>query len=203
MVDNVRLPVGVESGAVGGPRFQTQVQVAISGQEQRIADWDQARGEWDISYGIRTIAELTDVIKLFRARSGRLEAFRFKDWSDYAVTGQVIGTGDGVEDTYRLFKSYTDTVNTHNRAISHPISGTVTIYVNGVAKMETTHYVLNYETGFFIFTGGNIPTVGQSITADFEFDVPVRFDSDHLKVSMVQEDIGEIPPITITEVLDE
>lgn len=203
MVDNVRLPTTVEAGAVGGPRFMTQIQVAISGHEQRIADWDQARGEWDIAYGIRTEADLMAVIKLFRARSGRLEPFRFKDWSDYSVTGQAIGTGDGVEDTYRLIKSYTDTVNTHNRAISHPISGTVTIYVNAVAQTETTHYVLNYQTGFFVFTGGNIPANGHAITADFQFDVPVRFDSDHLKISMRESGLGEIPPITITEVLDE
>jgi uncharacterized protein (TIGR02217 family) len=59
-----------------------------------------------------------------------------------------------------------------------PVSGTVLIAVAGVTKTETTHYTVNYTTGVVTFTGGNIPTAGQAITAGFQFDVPVCFDQD-------------------------
>jgi len=53
------------------------------------------------------------------------------------------------------------------------------------------------------FTTGNIPTAGQAITATFEFDTPVRFAEDTLKVSMTMIDLGNIPSIPLIEVLSE
>jgi uncharacterized protein (TIGR02217 family) len=49
-IDNIRLPVEVEQGATGGPRFKTSIQTALSGIEQRIAEWDIARCEYDVGY---------------------------------------------------------------------------------------------------------------------------------------------------------
>jgi uncharacterized protein (TIGR02217 family) len=39
-------------------------------------------------------------------------------------------------------------------------------------------------TGIVTFTAGNFPTTGQAVTAGFEFDVPVRFDTDELDVNL-------------------
>lgn len=203
MVDNVRLPVDVEEGAVGGPRFFTTIQQSLSGHEQRIGEWDTCRGEWDISYGIRSKTELADVRKLYLARMGRLYAFRFKDHSDYEATDEAIGTGDGTTATFQLKKTYTDTVNSYVRTIQLPVSGTLVVKVAGVTKTETTHYTVNYSTGVITFTGGNIPSAAQAVTATFEFDVPVRFDDDILKIRTGVNEVFNIPPITVVEVLGE
>lgn len=204
MVDNVRLRVSVERGAVGGPRFMTTVHSALSGHEHRLAEWDECRGEWDISYGIQDKDDLLDVVKLFYSRLGRFYPFRFKDWSDFeSAANEAIGTGDGSTATFQLKKTYTDGVRSYVRVIKLPVSGTLVVKVNGVTKTETTHYTVNYSTGVITFTGGNIPSNGHAVTATFQFDVPVRFDEDHLKVNMYSEDLGQIPAITIVEVLDE
>lgn len=202
-IDNIRLPINIEKGAIGGPRFKTSVMTALSGVEQRIAEWDDARCDYDIAFSIRTKTDLHAVLKLFRARQGPAYPFRFKDWSDYEGTTEAIGTGDGVTAAFQLVKTYTDTVVAVTRTIQLPVSGTLTVYVAAVAKTETTHYTVNYSTGVVTFTGGNIPSAAQAITATFEFDVPVRFAEDELKIAMERFDLGSIPSIMLTEVLSE
>ena len=39
-----------------------------------------------------------------------------------------------------------------------------------------------------------------AITAGFEFDVPVRFDTDHLDINLTSFAAGEIPAIPLVEV---
>ena len=137
-IDNVRLPVEVEQGATGGPRFKTSIQTALSGIEQRIAEWDVARCEYDISYAVRGKAELiSEVIKIWRDRLGPAYPFRFKDWSDFEADDVSIGTGDGRSTAFQLVKSY-GLVFVVNRIIQLPVEGTVAITVAGVAKIETT-----------------------------------------------------------------
>jgi uncharacterized protein (TIGR02217 family) len=202
-IDNIRLPVEVEQGATGGPRFKTSIQTALSGIEQRIAEWDVARCEYDISYAVRGKADLiSEVIKMWRDRFGPAYPFRFKDWSDFEATDVTIGTGDAVEVAFQLIKSYS-MIFVINRTIQLPVQGTVQIKVAGVLKTETTHYTVDYATGMVTFTSGNVPAASAAITASFEFDVPVRFTEDALKVSMTMEDFGDIPSIPLIEVLNE
>ena len=203
MIDNVRLPVEVEQGATGGPRFSTSIQTALSGIEQRIAEWDIARCEYDVGYAVRgKTSLLSEVIKLWRDRRGSAYPFRFKDWSDFQATNVAIGTGNGSLASFQLVKVYSVIFETI-RAIQLPVSGTVQIKVAGVTKTETTHYTVDYSTGLITFTTGNIPAAAQAITATFEFDVPVRFTEDALKVSMTMDDFGDIGSIPLIEVLSE
>lgn len=203
MVDNVRLPVGIEEGATGGPRFQTTIHSALSGHEQRISEWDLCRIEVDIAYGIRDETDIEAILKLFLSRGGKLSPFRFKWWQDYSASGQSLGTGDGVIAAYQLRKTYTDTVLTYTRTIYLPVSGTLAIYVNGVEKTEATHYSVNYSTGVVTFAGGSIPPNGHAITADFEFDLPMRFDDDHLKFRLLTATLHTVPSIPLIEVIGE
>src|SRR4249920_3033515 len=106
-IDNIRLPPEVEQGATGGPRFKTSVQTAMSGIEQRIAEWDVARCEYDISYAVRGKADLIgEVIKMWRDRRGPAYPFRFKDWSDFQAVDVELGVGDGALEFFQLVKSY-------------------------------------------------------------------------------------------------
>lgn len=212
MVDNVRLPVNIEQGARGGPRFKTVIQVSLSGKEQRLAEWDQARCEFDIQYGIRDLEDIREVRDFFRSRMGPLYPFRFKDWSDFESDGvQSLGNGDGTTAAFQLVKTYTDTVQDHVRLIQLPISGTLTVKVGGVTKTETTHYTVNYQTGVITFTGGNIPpstSPPTEVTAEFEFDVPCRFADDDLEIRVERADEnGDVlirtGSIKIVEVLGE
>ena len=77
-----------------------------------------------------------------------------------SVVAEAVGTGDGTTTVF-----YLDSV--------YPVNGTLTVYVSGTAKTETTHYTVDYDAGKITFTAGNIPTAGQAITADYRYtDIP-------------------------------
>lgn len=187
--DDVRLPDDVERGARGGPRFQTTIVGLSSGGEQRNADWSQQRCEFNISWGIDRKEDYQAVIAFFYARMGRAIAFRFKDWSDYQAAGVNIGTGDGTTKTFQLRKLY----GTYARKITRPVTGTLKVYVNG----SLTSVSLG-ALGTFTFAAA--PASGAVITADFEFDVPVRFESDLMQVELEWAGAGSIPDIVLLEV---
>ena len=72
--------------------------------------------------------------------------------------------------------------------------------VSGVAKTLGTQFTLNTTTGVVTFLAGNIPTADQTVTAGFEFDVPVRFDTDKLDVNLAGLKHGAIPNIPLIEI---
>ena len=105
--------------------------------------------------------------------------FRFKDRSDFIVTNQEIGVGDSEQTIFQLVKTYTSGKDEHIRAIKKPVYDTVKIYLNG---QEDSQCSVDYSTGRIIFV--KPPPKDTIITASFEFDVPVRFDTDYLSASI-------------------
>jgi uncharacterized protein (TIGR02217 family) len=192
-IESPRFPVDISYGSSGGPAWSTNVVETDSGAESRNQRWSSPRHEYDVSYGIRSLASLETLLKFFHVVSGKAIGFRYKDWMDFkscdrlstpAATNCAIGTGTGALATFQLYKTYTQGSYTRSRKIWKPISGTVLIAVAGATKTETTHYTIDYTTGVVTFTGGNLPGAAAAVTAGFEFDVPVRFDTDKLSVSL-------------------
>ena len=56
------------------------------------------------------------------------------------------------------------------------------------------------ETATGVVTFGSAPGAGVAVTAGFEFDVPVRFDSDALDVTLDIERLGSITSIPLLEI---
>lgn len=202
-IPTYRLPPHVEQGARGGPSFMTVIQEAVSGKEQRIRQWAKCRAKYDISYGISN-DDLADVQALFLAHIGKLHPFRFKDWADYQATDVRFGTGDGSETEFQLTKTYdpgqlllgSPGSLTYVRTITC-VSGTPVIEVAG---SPTTDYTLS---GTGLVTFNTPPANNDALTWTGEFDIPVRFDTDHLAVSMILADMGRIPSIPLIEVIGE
>ena len=177
----VRFPTDIAFGSTGGPEYSTDVVILQSGHEQRNANWAQSRARYNVAHGVKTKAQLDTLIAFFRARKGRADGFRFKDWTDYQGTGQSIGIGDGSETVFQLKKSYTSGSVTETRIINKPVAGTITIYVDGTPQNGSA-YVADTTNGEITFTSP--PALSAIVTADFEFDVPVRFDTDRLSASL-------------------
>lgn len=194
----VQFPTGIAMGATGGAEFSTDVTALYSGHEKRNANWSSARCAWNVAHGVKSKADYENLIAFFRARQGKAIGFRFKDWMDYEVTGGNIGTGDGSTTDFQLRKQYNNGSVTVNRTITKPVSGTISIYVDEVEQTETTDYTIDVATGIVTFTS---PPANESIiTADFEFDVPVRFDTDKLDMRMDHINIASWGNIPIIEV---
>lgn len=203
--DEVRFPDDIGRGARGGPERRTRVVELASGREERNAVWANSRRRYDVSYGIRRADDLAAVVAFFEARNGRLHGFRFKDWSDYrscAPSGspsrldQLIGTGTGSATAFQLSKRYSSGSRTWVRPITKPVAGSVLIALGGVA--QASGWSVNTTTG--IVTFATPPASGVAVTAGFEFDVPVRFDSDTLDVTLEFERLGTIQSILLLEV---
>lgn len=177
----IRFPADIAYGSAGGPEYSTEVVITHGGYEQRNANWAQARARYNVAHGVKTQAQLEVLIAFFRARKGRADGFRFKDWTDYKATGQLLGTGDGSRRVFQLVKHYTSGSGAEQRIITKPVAGTVKLYVAGVLQ-SVAGYAPALDTGAVTFTAA--PAAGAAVTADFEFDVPVRFDTDRLAASI-------------------
>jgi uncharacterized protein (TIGR02217 family) len=190
---DISFPNAVARGATGGPGFSTNVVTLGSGSERRNIQWANARGEWNISTGIRTRAEMQSVIAHFYIAKGRGYSFRFKDWSDFQVVDatmvQVTST------VWQLVKRYTIGGNEHVRTITKPVPGTVVVKVSGV---PVTPASIDYLTGRVTFASAPSPAPA----ASFDFDVPVRFDTDKLPVQANAWDQQIVPQINLIEVIE-
>ena len=76
------------------------------------------------------------------------------------------------------------------------MAGTVLVALNGVN--QPTGWTVNTTTGIITFTVA--PGIGIAVTAGFEFDVPVRFDSEAMDVTLDFERLGSITSIPLIEV---
>jgi uncharacterized protein (TIGR02217 family) len=192
----VRFPDAVAYGATGGPEYLTDIVILQSGFEQRNQSWDSARARYDVSTGIKNRTQAAEVISFFRARKGRAYGFRFKDWSDYRVTGQLIGTGNGIQTLFQLTKTYSSGGEQEIRPLNKPVSGTVRIYKDGV--LQASGVAVDHTTGLVTFT--TAPAAGALITADGEFDVPVRFDTDRLAIRIQSHELFVWDQIPLVEI---
>ncbi len=180
----IQFPADISYGSSGGPTFSTDVIEAFSGFEQRNINWSAARARYNVAHGVKTQSQLDELIAFFRARQGKAIGFRFKDWTDYQAVAQNIGTGNGSQTIFQLTKKYTSSV-TVTRVVKKPVNNaTLKVYLNAV--LQSSGFTVNYATGEITFT--TAPGSGVAVTADFEFDVPVRFDTDQLDAAI--DDFG-------------
>ncbi|MCH4814101.1 DUF2460 domain-containing protein [Halomonas neptunia] len=201
----VRFPDTISRGARGGPERRTQIVELASGDEERNASWANSRRRYDVAYGIRRADDLAAVVAFFEARNGRLHGFRYKDWADYksclpsqAITAfdQQIGTGTGSMKIFQLSKRYTSGAQTWVRTIAKPVAGTVRVALGMVEQMSG--WTMDATTGVITFT--TAPGNGVIVRVGFEFDVPVRFDTDVLDVTLDIERLGSITSIPLLEI---
>jgi uncharacterized protein (TIGR02217 family) len=194
----IQFPADISYGATGGPTYSTDVVSMFSGHEQRNSNWKNSRSRYNIATGVKTEEQWQALIAFFRARRGKAIGFRFKDWSDYKAQNQQIGIGDGETAEFQLVKNYTSGNTIITREIKKPVDGTVKVHKSGNLRGATADYSVDYTTGIISFT--EAPEARVIITADFEFDVPVRFDTDELQLSMDNFNSGSWSSIPLIEV---
>ena len=204
--DDIRFPLAISLGSTGGPERRTEIVTTASGREERNTRWADSRRRYNAGFGVKSLNDIHAVVAFFEERRGRLHGFRWRDYADYkscppqnavAATDQVIGVGNGALATFQLVKRYGTGLRDHLRKITKPEAGSVVLAVNGTLN---THVTVDANTGLVTFQPGFIPAAGQSVTAGFIFDVPVRFDTDMLSVNLHQFGAGEIPDIPVVEV---
>lgn len=195
----VRLPARLAFGSTGGVERRTEVVTLASGFERRATPWAHGRRRYLIGAGVRSLDDAAALVAFFEGRRGRLHGFRFRDFADFkscapsATVGpgdQSLGLGDGEAAAFPLTKTYADLA----RPIAKPVAGTVRVAVDGV---ETTEFTLDETTG--VVTFATPPAPGAVLTAGFEFDTPVRFDTDRIDVTLESFDAGRVVAAPLVE----
>lgn len=203
----IRFPTNLSFGSVGGPERRTEIVTLASGYEERNTLWAHSRRRYDAGLGLRSLDDLETLIAFFEARAGQMHGFRWKDWSDYKSSkplsppeplDQPIGTGDGVTTVFQLQKSYVSGLQSYARPIRKPVAGTVVVAVSEDPKVEGQEFAVNPLTGEITFLLP--PELGTRISAGFEFDVPVRFDTDAIQTSVASFRAGDAPNVPVVEI---
>lgn len=205
----VQFPTDISINSQSGPERRTEIVTLGSGYEERNQRWADARRKYNAGYGAKSIDDLHTIIEFFEERRGMLHGFRWKDGTDYksvapqstvSMTDVTLGTGDGAETEFQIIKIYGVTYAPYTRNITKPVSGTVLVSVNDVLQTEGggNDYTINYTTG--VITFNSAPTSGHDVKAGFEFDVPVRFDTDRLRIDVAGFKHGSIPDVPVIEI---
>jgi uncharacterized protein (TIGR02217 family) len=166
-------PDDLAAETTGGPMFFTDVAVLQSGHESRNANWFQARWKGELRLSAKEMdTKGRRLLAFFRAVGGGMaNVFRVRDWSDYNVIGEegVFIATDSTGGSLQAYKRYsfgTSLVAYHERKITRP-RATPTV-IGGAGTWDI-------DTGILTVTSG-APTNWTGI-----FDVPARFDTDHMQ----------------------
>ena len=204
---DIRFPSNLSFGSLGGPERRTEIVTLASGHEERNTPWAQARRCYDAGLGLRSLDDVERLIAFFEARQGMLHGFRWKDWADYkscpasrdvSALDQSLGFGDGARVGFGLTKTYVSGDWQTARRITRPVVGTVRVGVGGTELTEGEGWTLDQTSGAVALMVP--PAVGAEVTVGFEFDVPVRFDTDLIQVSVASFQAGDVPKVPVIEV---
>ncbi len=196
--DDVLFPLDLGREAEVAPGFSTAIATSSGGYESRNASWAEARTSYDVGPGVRSEADIAELLGFFRARMGPARGFRLRDPFDASSSDgppptpfdQATGTGDGSATRFALTKYYGEAA----RRITRPVPGSVRAAVAGA---ETTAFALT-DGGWIEFD--TPPASGAAVTAGFEFDVPVRFAEDRLSVTRSTFLAGAAPSVPLLEI---
>lgn len=203
----IQFPANLSFGALGGPQRRVDVVTLANGYEERNTPWAHSRRVYDAGLGLRSLDDVEAVIAFYEARYGQMFGFRWKDWSDYKSAipsaeidrgDQQIALGDGVTTQFQLVKTYRSGGHIYARPITKPVAGSVIVAVEQDDKKESVDYTIDDSTGLITFF--DAPDPDTRVFAGYEFDVPVRFDSDSLLTNIASFHAGQVPDIPVREV---
>lgn len=194
---DVAFPLHLAFGASGGPVRAVDIVELANGREVRNTPQSRSRRRYNAVTGVKSLADARTLSDFFEARSGRLNSFRFRDPLDFSsgadmpsATDQTLGVGDGSQTQFQLVKRYGDAV----RPITRPEADTVLVAVNGA---EVSHILTPLGRVEI-----DAPPSGAVVTAGFLFDVPVRFDTDGLVLSLDTHGAVSVTDVPLIEVFD-
>jgi uncharacterized protein (TIGR02217 family) len=168
---DTQLPQCVAYGFQGGPEWSTAIVELDNGGEVRNGQWKYPRMRYSAAFNNLSKDGQREVMAAFYAARGRLYAFRFNDPLDNLADAEPIAPSIGSTDAVQLIRTYRLGPEAATRRIQAIVSATV----RNSAGM-TVAGALDAGRGLFVPAS---PWEDDSYTWSGEFDVWVRFDSDH------------------------
>jgi uncharacterized protein (TIGR02217 family) len=187
--------------AVGGPTRSTTINQGLSGSEQRNKNWASSRRKWQVQLKTPrpgqansplTLQGYIDaLIAFFENIGAQGDGFRFFDPADNTAKNQQLATVAG---NVQLVKNYVSAGRTYQRVITKPIAPGVVDYQNHV--LPNTVFLANTSTPVTVdYTTGIVTGQSAGTAVDFQFDVPVRLNSDEMKIQAEESPWGAGSPV--------
>ena len=168
---DTRLPQSVAYGFQGGPEWNTAIVELDNGGEVRNGQWKYPKMRYSASFNNLSAAGQREVMAAFYAVRGRLYAFRFSDPMDNEAHNEPIAPNIGTSDAVQLVRSY--------RLGPQAVTRRIQAIVSGVVRDSSGAAVAGaLDSGRGLFVPAS-PWEDDDYTWSGEFDVWVRFDSDH------------------------
>jgi len=161
----IEFPLAISFGAVGGPSWNTTVNIGFSGFEQRNKNWQFPLCKYEVSItralkaqqpGLSGQVLFDLLLEFWQNTGGQADPFRFLDFTDHHAVNVTLGLGDETTTDFQLIKAYTLGVGAQQRTmirkITKPITSkvcdyqgnaytdTVKVYVNGVLQTHHAGY---------------------------------------------------------------
>lgn len=206
----VSMPHLIAFGAVGGAEFSTGVIEFFNGEEVRIQNRENSLASWDVAHGVRKPAEMDALVRFFRERRGKANGFRFKDFTDYKLTDEQVCqnsvdltfVGDASTTVFFVGQTYDqDAVNTEfrrtNKLVTSPADVPEVIYLDSVS--QGAGFTMDRNNGTITFDVA--PGAGVVVAYEGEFDVPVRFETDKMNISLDDFNAQSWSGIPIKEII--
>jgi uncharacterized protein (TIGR02217 family) len=209
-----QFPTEISVGSQVIPRVRCSVIFLGNGEDRRIAFWRQPHFEFNAKYGIASVESLYDVQQFFMAREGSVHGFRFQNPLDYtsAADGvssstyydQVIGWGNGSTTQFQLSKQYDDGVTKFNFGIFKPVSGSVTIGLDGIQQDPATGPTITWsvDTTTGVITTSPAVPYGSLLSSGYSYDLPCMFGEEidrQMLINLKNYNRAELPNIPIYE----
>jgi uncharacterized protein (TIGR02217 family) len=169
-------------GFVGGPQFNTLVIPLATGRENRNIEWPDPKHMFSAPFLNLKPAMWLEVKRMFMACRGQAYGFRFRDWTDYKASMELIGVGNGSNRVFQLVKTSAADSVSYARTIKKPRSDGFQLYV-GTDADSAVPVASTLDTTTGLVTATVSPALGKNVYWSGIFDVPVRFATDILQFS--------------------
>ena len=187
-LETPRFPDSVSAGSKFGPQYSTNVARNFGGKTARNKNWTYPLHVGDVSTGIKSQADLDNLLTFFHRAAGQYDAWRFKNWNDFDASGsEGILTVITADTTWQMYKRHTYGAATGDIIVQKPVSGTISVAGGG-------SYTIDYATGIITKTSGANPT---SWTGEFDFRC--IFTVDHMVPPWLSFELYECEPFPIIE----
>jgi uncharacterized protein (TIGR02217 family) len=156
------------------PIFSTGTALHVSGREVRTANYLAPRWlialDYDLLRMVSANTELQEIIGFFAECQGENAPFYFEPVTISPVTGQAIGTGDGVTTTFPFTVSIGDFTLSPASVATPP-----NVYLDGA--LQSSGFTVNAAAPAGV-TFATAPGAGVVVSADFHWFFLCRFDDD-------------------------
>jgi hypothetical protein len=120
--------------------------------------------------------EFKTMFGFFLRLNGRPGRFFFKNPDDYTVTGQAIGTTDGVTNVWDIVRTFGVGSNSGTELVGGVDTlSTVNVYLDGVLQSAATYDIVTSIPGLQQLQFHSTPATGHAITMDFNYYYYCKF----------------------------